>query len=344
MRRKAVAAGAVLALVAGGAAVALATGEDEGVAETKTGGLATADIRRGDLVDTERVDGELGYGEERTLTAGVQGTVTWAPEEGAVVRRGRTLMRIDGGPVTLMYGAVPMYRTLGEGLEGEDVEQLEKNLRALGYGEDLTADGEFTAATRYAVLEWQEDRGLPETGEVDRAQIAFSPGAVRVKKAETPAGARAPGRLTVTGTARSVHVDLDADRQDLVKKGAKVTVELPGGGTARGRVSEVGAVARRLQPDAEPTIGVEIALDGDGTGTLDRAPVTVELERERRKGVLSVPVEALLALAEGGFGVELVAGGTSRLVAVETGAFGGGRVEISGGGLREGMRVGVPAS
>ncbi|WP_243708481.1 hypothetical protein [Actinomadura sp. GC306] len=67
------------------------------------------------------------------------------------------------------------------------------------------------------------------------------------------------------------------------------------------------------------------------------------LESERRKGVLSVPVEALLALREGGFGVEVVDGAGRRLVPVDVGAFGGGRVEVAGG-VREGMKVGVPAA
>ena len=51
---------------------------------------------------------------------------------------------------------------------------------------------------------------------------------------------------------------------------------------------------------------------------------------------------ALLALAEGGYGVEIVEGSTSRIVAVKTGMFAGGRVEISGEAIAEGMLVGVP--
>ncbi|MGI5208405.1 hypothetical protein ACQEU6_43425 [Spirillospora sp. CA-108201] len=141
-----------------------------------------------------------------------------------------------------------------------------------------------------------------------------------------------------------MHVDLDADKQDLAKKGARVSVELPGGASVKGTISEVGSVAETTGSgqDQKTTVGVDISLGSARTGRLDEAPVSVELESERRRGVLSVPVEALLALREGGFGVEVV-DGAGRLVPVETGAFGGGRVEIAGDGLREGMRVGVPA-
>jgi membrane fusion protein, multidrug efflux system len=62
-----------------------------------------------------------------------------------------------------------------------------------------------------------------------------------------------------------------------------------------------------------------------------------------RTHVLTVPVAALLALAEGGYGVQVVEGATTRIVAVETGLFAGGRVEVSGAGISEGMTVGMPS-
>ena len=240
-----------------------------------------------------------------------------------------------------------MYRALGVGSEGADVEELERNLSKLGYS--VTVDREFTSATADAVREWQDDRGLAETGSVDASQVVFLPGAARVKEVKAEEGGRvALGQvaLVVTGTRRVVRVDLDADKQDLAGVGERVSVELPGGGSVRGRISKVGSVAKKSgsDQDAKTSVDVEIGLDkGAKTGRLDEAPVSVEMESERRRDVLSVPVEALLGLKEGGFGVEVVEGASRRLVAVTTGTFGSGRVEVSGGGLREGMRVGVPA-
>lgn len=308
---------------------------------------ATAEITRQDVVDTETVDGTLTYADSRQLTSDAHGTVTWVPEEGSMVTRGRSLLKVDRKPVTLMYGKLPLYRTLERGVEGPDVTQLERNLKALGYGDDLTVDDEFTYATYLAVKEWQEDRNLTETGKVDAGQVVFQPGPVRVGDVKATVGRRtAPGQeaLTVTSAKRVVHVDLDADNQRLAKKGAKVTVELPGGEKAAGRISDVGTVAEISGPqnNQSVTIDVDIKLDKKPKSRLDHAPVDVELESKRVKDVLTVPVEALLATREGGFGVEVVEGSGSRIVAVELGAFGGGRVEVTGAGLAEGMKVGVP--
>ncbi|WP_283137548.1 peptidoglycan-binding protein [Rhizohabitans arisaemae] len=313
---------------------------------------ATAPITRQDLVDTKTVNGSLTYSGERQVATDASGTVTWVPAEGAVIRRGRPLLKVDRKPVVLMYGKLPLYRQLRWGIaNGPDVEQLERNLRALGYGDDMTVDDRFSYATYLAVREWQDDQGLPVTGRVDATQVVFLPSVARVTVAQAAVGAKTgPGRpvLTVSGVRRLVHVDLNTTDQALARKGAKVTVELPGGERATGRITSVGTVAKRENTnggeDGKTTVDVEITLTKTPKTKLDQAPVEVEMESERRKNVLAVPVEALLALREGGFGVEVVEGTATRLVPVETGGFGGGLVEISGTGLSEGMKVGVPAT
>jgi hypothetical protein len=172
---------------------------------------------------------------------------------------------------------------------------------------------------------------------------------VRVTEAAVEIGDRlAPGRraLEVSGVRRLVHVDLDTADQALARKGADVTVELPGGEKIGGKITSVGTVAETTGEgqDQSVTVDVDITLDKTPRTRLDQAPVDVEMESERRRDVLAVPVEALLALREGGFGVEVAEGGSTRVVAVETGGYGGGMVEIEGAGLAEGMKVGVPAS
>ncbi|GAA3079372.1 efflux RND transporter periplasmic adaptor subunit [Streptosporangium carneum] len=352
MRKGLTAVAGLLVLAAAWTAVAvLGDGGTQAAAPSRPPLPATATITRQDLVDTKTVDGSLTYAGERRLGTDASGTVTWVAAEGAVVRRGRPLLKIDRKPVVVMYGSLPLYRPLRQGVsDGPDVEQLERNLKALGHGDYLTVDDHFSYATHLAVKEWQDDAGLPETGQVDAAQVIFLPSAVRVTDAKVAVGEKvAPGRpvLTVSGMRRLVHVDLDTGDQTLVRKGAKVSVELPGGERATGRISAVGTVAEPVESgqggDGGTTVDVDITLDRTPKTRLDQAPVEVELVSERRENVLTVPVEALLALREGGFGVEVVEGGATRVVSVETGGFGSGLVEITGKGLSEGMKVGVPA-
>jgi len=122
------------------------------------------------------------------VLARLSGTVTELPAVGDVVRRGEELYGIAGEPVILMYGKVPAYRTLAEGVaEGRDVEQLESNLEALGY-DPGTVDEEFTSSTATAVDAWQEGLGLEVTGEVALGQVAFLPGSQRITRLEATLG------------------------------------------------------------------------------------------------------------------------------------------------------------
>ncbi|ETK32212.1 peptidoglycan-binding protein [Microbispora sp. ATCC PTA-5024] len=343
MRRAVVAAGAAVAVAAGGATAAALHGENAPAPAAAPSG-PTAEITRSDLVDTKTVDGTLGYSGRRAVPNAATGTVTRTRSEGAVVRRGGWLYQVDGRPVVLMYGSIPVYRTLSQGVEGADVRQLERNLKALGH-DPGTVDDEFSWRTAQAVREWQDDQGLQVTGAVDARQVVVASGPVRIADVTAGKGDRAGmSVVTTTSTRRIVHVDLAASDQGLARLGVKATVETPTGRRVRGRITSVGTAARPASTDGgEATIDLEITVNG-GTGRLDQAPVSVELASERRAHVLSVPVEALLALREGGYGLRIVDGARSRVVAVETGLFASGRVEVSGSGLAEGMKVEVPTS
>ncbi|MER5320545.1 peptidoglycan-binding protein [Streptosporangium roseum] len=311
----------------------------------------TAAVTRQTLIDTQSADGELGYGPATTATSRLSGTLTRLPGTGDRITRGKALYKVDDRPVTLLYGSLPAYRTLAQGVEGPDVRQLERNLRALGYS-GFTVDEEYTYATAEAVMRWQEDRGLDETGTVELGHVVFAPHAVRVESLQAGKGdLTAPGGkvLSYTGTTRAVTVELDAADQRLAGKGAKVTVTLPDDTTVKGRVDEVTTV---IDPgdgqgeDAQTKVEVVVELVGGkarkAVGAYALAAVDVSFTAGTRKNVLTVPVAALLALQEGGFGVEVVRGATSTYVPVRTGLFSGGQVEISGDGIAEGATVGMP--
>jgi multidrug efflux pump subunit AcrA (membrane-fusion protein) len=245
-----------------------------------------------------------------------------------------------------MYGSLPAWRDFSSGMaDGEDVRQLERNLRALGHDPgDMTVDDEWDWATTAAVLRFQDERGLTEDGTLSQGEVVFRPGPARVGELKAELGQRVATGAPIaqlSTTEREVTVDLDATRQQLVREGDGVTVDLPGGDTVRGRITDVGRVAEQAGEDAEPTIEVTIALRGRaarGTG-LDQAPVEVGFEAERRRDALVVPVTALLARAGGGYAVEIVEDGRTRLIDVEPGTFAEDLVEVTGSGLREGMRV-----
>jgi peptidoglycan hydrolase-like protein with peptidoglycan-binding domain len=305
----------------------------------------TADIAKQTLIDRESHDGTLGHGDTTTLTARGSGTVTWLPAAGATVSRGRALYKIDNKPVVLLYGGLPAYRTLRSGVKGADVKQFEKNLWALGY-RGFTVDDKYTASTAAAVKDWQDDLGLSKTGTVETSQIRYAPAAVRVDSSSSENGAVVqPGAemLKYTGTALVATVDLTMDAQRLADQGAAVRIEMPDGKTVAGKIVKVGTTVQQGQGDEPDTtlIEVTIAFAGAPKG-LDDASVSVGFTAAERKDVLTVPVAALLALAEGGYGVQVVNGATTKIVAVRTGLFADGKVEISGDGLAAGMKVGMP--
>ncbi|WP_440065492.1 efflux RND transporter periplasmic adaptor subunit [Streptosporangium sp. OZ121] len=309
---------------------------------------ATTLVKRQTLADTRDADGELGYGPAATAVSRQPGTVTWLPDSGARVTRGKPLYKVDDKPVVLMYGTTPAYRDMRIGTEGPDVRRLERNLRELGYS-GFTVDGEYTGATASAVARWQDDRGLEETGVVELGRVVFAGGKVRVDSLEAETGQPiAPGQkvLTYTGTTKVVTVRLRTEDQRMAKKGAKVSVTMPDGKSVAGKVTEVATIIEPGEgPDADPETRLEalVSLSRRKAATgLDQAAVDVTFTASRREDVLTVPVSALVALREGGFGVEVVEGAKSRYLSVKTGLFAGGRVEISGDGLVEGATVGMP--
>jgi hypothetical protein len=180
-------------------------------------------------------------------------------------------------------------------------------------------------------------------------------GEIRVTKISAVLGTPAAGEVLIaSGTQRRITVDLSVSDQDMAKKGAKVEVTLPGGKTTTGRVSSIGQVATAGATNAQSqtgdgtqnaTIPVYVTLDDQkSAGELDGAPATVGFASTEHKNVLAVPVNALLASADGSYKVNVVtAAGTVRAVSVKLGIFEGDNVEVTGN-LTPGMKVQVPKS
>jgi peptidoglycan hydrolase-like protein with peptidoglycan-binding domain len=340
------------AVLAAGVAVAAGFGFG-GTAEpknTSSSGLppATAQVTRQTLVDTQNESGDLGYGDSVAVNGRLSGTVTGLPATGSTVDRGKALYHVDDSPVVLLYGTLPAYRPLSPGVEGDDVKQFEENLSALGY-KGFTVDTKYSESTAAAVKKWQGDLGLTKTGTVEPGRIVYAASHVRVDSHKAAVGDEMkPGSalLTYTALSRVVTVELDVDDQRLARKDAPVAVKLPDGKAVGGKITKTETVVEEAtEQQQEPTtkIVVTVAVDDEkALAGLDQASLEVGFTAAQRENVLTVPVGALLALAEGGYGVQIVEGSVTRIVAVETGMFAGGRVEVTGGGLNEGATVGMP--
>ncbi|WAL66874.1 peptidoglycan-binding domain-containing protein [Amycolatopsis cynarae] len=366
-RKRALLVAATAAVLLAGAAVTVTAlvpggGRDAGGARTALP-PGTAKVTRQTLVDTQTESGELSHGDTVTLNNRLNGTITALPLAGSTVTRGKTAYKVDDLPVVLLYGTLPSYRALSVGTEGSDVKEFEENLRALGYT-GFTVDDEYTDSTAAAVKSWQKSLGLPQTGTVDLGRVVYAAGPVRVDTLKTEVGdaAQPNGALyTYTGTTPVVTVEVSTAQQQLAVKDAAVTVKRPDGRTCPARITRTETVVDTSgsgsgsggsggsgqggdSSSASTKIRITVtpddpkALDG-----LDAASIDVDFTASQRENVLTVPVTALLALAEGGYGVQVVEGGTTRMIAVRTGLFGGGRVEVSGAGLAEGMTVGTPS-
>ncbi|GIG67404.1 efflux RND transporter periplasmic adaptor subunit [Phytomonospora endophytica] len=348
IRRVSLAVAIALALGATAAATyGFGFGDDGGTADGADLPPATAEVTRQTLVDRRSEIGELGYGDDKTYTSRLTGTLTRLPKADATIKRGKALCEIDDLPVVLLYGTLPSYRELAVGGEGADVERFEKNLAELGYT-GFTVDETYSNATATSVKEWQADLGLPETGTVELGRIVYAPSSVRVKTLDAALGdAVGPGTalLTYTGKEKVVTVELDESAIGLVEDGDAVRVELPDGKKPEGRIERTQTVIVPGQGDEEAETKIEVTVtvdDAKAIADYDSASVKVLFTSGQRENVLTVPVTALLALAEGGYGLEIVEGSSTRIIVVETGLFADGRVEVTGEGLAEGMTVGVP--
>ena len=380
-RRRILIAGAV---AAGAALVvfALASGGGSSAAAGSTGAGATAAVVRTTLAAQEQVAGTLERAGSYTLVSQQSaGTVTELPAPGAVVRRGEVLYWVDGEPVRLLYGTQAAWRTLAVGVsEGTDVLQLKRNLRALGFTADgaLKVNDEFDWATAVAIEQWQRAQRAAQTGVLPLGSIAFLPGTVRVTaQLALPGDPALPGTqvLGLSSTDLAVSVPLDPSLRQLVRVGDRVQIQLPEGQTTPGRVIRIGAGATaetgqtssarsgsagagaaaqdgsssaggaQAGGGPSPTVPVMISLDrpSDARG-LDQVPVEVLITDTVHRGVLAVPIAALLALAGSGYAVAVDEGGTRTLMPVTPGIFDGNLVEVSSPRLRAGMRAEVPSS
>lgn len=352
MRRPKLVVAAVV-LTATGATVALVNLRGSAGGTPAAEETSTAVLQRQDLVVNDSFAGTLGYGEARDLFSERSGVVTAVAEATSVISPGGELFRIDFEPTVLLAGDVPAYRELDtSSSDGPDIRQLEQGLADAGHGAGVTVDEDFTSATAAAVARWEEALGRAEPdGKVELGDVIFLPDPVRVSSVTTQKGSRvASGAtvLTATPTERVVEVGLQASRADELEPGTKVQLTLPDDTETAGTVASVGALSDTSDAPGRgaATVPVVITLDDPAAaGDFETGSVDVDIERSRQEGAIVAPVTALVALAEGGYAVQLVddsAPGGYRLVAVEIATSTNQLVAITGDGIEAGAEVVVP--
>lgn len=321
-----------VSVLAAGAAGAYVVADAESDPEpTTTGpattvGRATATVGTGDLASTREFRASITFGDPWSLAIAAQGVVTASHPTGTVVRPGESLIRVNERPVILAAGTMPLYRTLEKVdtrqrdennkrlrlLEGPDVRQLQQLLVDTGHDADgtLELDGVFGSSTEKAVKAWQGATGLAATGRVDSSQLVFAADAVRI--GSTIRIGSQFTTLDVTRAEATVQVDTNNRDRSAISPDTAVQIVVPGAdrisGTATKQEQATGA-------DGSAIWRTTITAAGELPDGLSSA--TIEVVDVAAADATLVPASALLALAEGGFAVELVEGDGTRLVRVE---------------------------
>jgi peptidoglycan hydrolase-like protein with peptidoglycan-binding domain len=309
--------------------------------------------------------GSLGYaaqpdGSPYAVVNRATGTITSLPEIGQVIRPGQPLYEVSNTPVVLMNGATPVSRSLSAGDTGPDVRELNADLVATGFATRSALDPSsdyFGPATASALARMQGALGVNRTGALPLGQAVFLAAPLRITQVNAALGANADAGATVlaaTSTVRQVQVNVDATEQSSLKVGDPVLITLPNYQDTPGVVASVGTVASG-SGSSIPTIPVDITLQHpQDAGSLDQAPVRVQISTSGVNNALIVPVTALLPQVNGdgeagggGYAVETVdAHGIHHLVPVTLGLFddADGLVQVMSQHLSAGQAIVVPAT
>ncbi len=91
----------------------------------------TVTIERTSLVAGFAIPGTLGYGTATALGGG-GGVVTKLPQAGQMVDAGQVVMEVEGAPVFILQGDLPLWQEIGPGSTGVDVAMLRAALARAG--------------------------------------------------------------------------------------------------------------------------------------------------------------------------------------------------------------------
>lgn len=298
----------------------------------------TYTVETGTVGRSVRVSVAAKWSTTRTLYAALDGTVTSVGHQaGNAAQPGDVLLTVNLEPVVVAGGAVPMFRTLEQGVDGPDVAQFQRLLRSLEFFPG-PADGVFGPATAAATKRWQRSIGATADGTVESGSLLFVD-ALPARMAVVPSvGARIGAGtelVRVLGHTPRFTVTVSGSQRAELRSGVTIAIDSPGGGTWTGTLGSFEQLG-----DGRYMASLTGALCGDAC---DRIPVDGETALSGQivlvpdtSGVV-VPVSALVQQSSGTLAVTL-ADGTSRAVTIVVEADGFAIV----GGLDAGSIIALP--
>ena len=332
--------------------------------------LRRTTVTRCTLTDSQSFPGQTTFGPATPLPLQAQGLITWLPKAGTTVREGQPLVRVDDRPVILLYGSLPQYRTLQAPTvhtrtttagptesgkpapapstttvttidppqHGADVRELVRALGRLGYG-DGDNESKYMEPAVDAVKMWQTHLGEAATGTVALGDLFYASGPVRVVPGPDGTVGQPMSANALASTSRTRELTATVpDTSTWARVGAKVSFEA-------GSAQVAAVLSSVTQADSTSSDGgqnLNIVAQTTAQSALAKAgsALTVTHLSARRVGVLCVPSAALVALVEGGYGLQETNG---AYVAVVTGLFAQGKVQVSGAELFSGLAVYLPS-
>jgi peptidoglycan hydrolase-like protein with peptidoglycan-binding domain len=227
----------------------------------------TVPVVRRTLATQVIVRGTVRYGAAQPAVLGTsrvkQGSdiVTRPPRKRATLGTGDVALAVDGRPVFVLPGAVPMSRDLHRGLQGPDVRELEQALAGLGFSPGA-ADGRYDTATEAAVSSFYLREGWDPFGPTD-VQLE------QLRTAKTAAAQARDAHLqalkTIDEARTATPAEVEQARTDAVTARDALDTAVLGVATAEAKL----ASARTAAATAQSGQGVTVANSQRDQATAD---------------------------------------------------------------------------
>ncbi len=323
----------VAAVVGAAYGISLLTANEQEATAEQT--IVIDEVGRATLQDTVIIRGQVGRDSRFAVVATTPQLVTAVGTEvDRTVQPGQELLRLDGRPMIAISGTVPYWRPLDRfSTDGPDVEMLEQFLADAGYSPG-TINQDFTATTRDALEDWQEDNGYPVDGRFLPTDLAVQEWPARVGDVHVEVGDPvAAGQPLISLVENDLAVAVQVDPTDR----SRLTIGLPAVITVTatdlespGTVVDL-ADAPNLDGQGVERYEGEVAIDGT-LNLVEGAAVRVEVILAEVVDALVVPVASVSLDGSGNEEVRILGpDGTIERVRVVTGLTEGALVEITEG-------------